>query len=243
MRSGCTKRSAGRRASRWPRARTWAIQSVEGKLRSQMTSISGSMERSSPWARCCSETWQGAKTASTTQWVPTSGRLEAAHLRKGTAAFALGEATEMRGIGRAVGHLIQRAIQRHQPQPKLKGAGGLRRGQWHTALPKQLAQHRDAQLLAAIDQGGSGRQRLGQLRPEPAQPLHQLLQHRPQVQVPPQRKADDVIDHQQLTEFALALFPALTAREPLDDALARVDLLQYGQVQHVRELAFGRDLL
>ncbi len=82
-------------------------------------------------------------------WVPTSGRLQAAHLGKGTLALAAGQAAKMQGISWRIGHLIQGTIDGHQPQAEGKGSPGLWASQGTATLPEEVTHHDDPQAKPA----------------------------------------------------------------------------------------------
>ena len=86
------------------------------------------------------------------------------------------------------------AIDGHQPQAEAKGPPGLLSRHWVADPLEQVAQHGRPQLTAAIDQ----RRRRGppqrRIRPEPAQPSHQVTQDRRQIEPTKQGARNDVID-------------------------------------------------
>jgi hypothetical protein len=127
--------------------------SAETTPRSSSTSIPSCTERlTTTGAKRCSLTRQGAKTASTMAWVPTSGRREAAHLRKGTDVLATAQASKVAGIGRRIGYFIQGTIASHQTQAEAEGAFGLGGGHRSADVLEHMAHHGCVQLPAPVDQ-------------------------------------------------------------------------------------------
>lgn len=144
------------------------------------------------------------------------GEIKATHLRKRTDVLATGHASKVVGIGRRIGHFIQRAIAGHQAQAETEGAFGLLSRHRTADVLEQVAHHRRVQLPAPGDQGGGRRQSQTGVWPEPAHPSRQLRQHGGQVETTKQGKRDDVIDHDQMVQAAFALFPGMTARQQFD---------------------------
>ena len=74
---------------------------------------------------------------------PGLGQGEAAHLGKGTGTLAAGQPPEMQPIGRGVSHLIQRALDGHEPESEAESAFGHRASHGPTLVAKEQAQDRD----------------------------------------------------------------------------------------------------
>jgi hypothetical protein len=99
-------------------------------------------------------------------------QVQAAHLGKGTLVFATTHAPKIEGIGEGIGHLIERAIDGHQPQAEAKGPLGLLSRHRVANALEQMAHDGRPQLTAAIDQRRCRRQVQRRIRPEPAQSSH-----------------------------------------------------------------------
>jgi hypothetical protein len=89
-------------------------------------------------------------------------------------SVAAAHATKIEGIGGGISHLIERAIDGHQPQAEAKGPSGLLSGHQLADALKQVAHDRGPQLPPTIHQRRSRRQPQRRVRPQPAQPSHQV---------------------------------------------------------------------
>jgi hypothetical protein len=153
--------------------------------------------------------------------------VEAAHLRKGTLALATGYAPKVLAVLGGIGDFIKRAIGGHEPQAEAKGAFGLLAGHGTANLFQQVAHDRGADLPTAIDQGRPRRQSQRRVRPEPAQPSHQVGEHLGHIEPAKQGKGDHIIDHDEVVEAAFALFPGVAPGQQLTDLFARTQSFEH----------------
>ncbi|HLQ27943.1 MAG TPA: hypothetical protein VK140_01745, partial [Ktedonobacteraceae bacterium] len=95
----------------------------------------------------------------------------------------------------------------------------------------------------AIDQ----RRRRGppqrRIRPEPAQPSHQVTQDRRQIEPTKQGARNDVIDEQELVEAAFPLSPGMAPGQQVAHQLTRTPLLEHLKAQSLAQLAVIFQLL
>ena len=83
----------------------------------------------------------------------TFGQIDALDLGEGTRAAAPRKAPKPGGIGRGIGEILQRAIERHQAQAKEEGAAGLGGGNRLTDLLEEGDDRAGAELGTAIGGG------------------------------------------------------------------------------------------
>jgi hypothetical protein len=171
------------------------------------------------------------------------GQVHAAHLRKGTLVLAAAHAAKIERIGRGISYLIQGAIDGHEPQPEAKGPFALLRGHRSANALEEVAQHRRPQLPPAIHQRRGRRQAQTRVRPQPAQPTHQVTQDRCQVEPTKQGERNDVINDQELVEAALARSPRMAPGQQFAHQLRRTQLLEHFKAQGLAKLAVISQLL
>ena len=101
----------------------------------------------------------------------TLDQIDPLHLRKSTVAAVTMMPAKDRHIGRGIGDIFHGAVNRHQAQPKEKGARRRLRGQRLTNLMKQRHQRSCTQLIPAIAQGAGASHVILRIRPDVAQAL------------------------------------------------------------------------
>jgi hypothetical protein len=165
------------------------------------------------------------------------GQVHAAHLGKGALVLAPAHAAKIERIGRGISYLIQGAIDGHEPQPEAKSPRGLLGGHRSANALEEVAHERAAQLPPTIDQCCRRRQTQTRVRPEPAQPTHQVTQDLCQIEPAKQGERNDVINDQELVEAALALSPGMAPGQQFAHQLRRTQLLKHLKTQRTTKLA------
>jgi len=137
---------------------------------------------------------------------------------------------------RSVSHLFQRAIDGHQPQAQGEGSWRLCGGQGSTDLAEEPAQHAQPQGLPPVAQGSLGWWRLTVVRTHPAPGAREMGVECLQAMTGKHAQQDHQVDHQQVGEFAFALFPAIVLGQQISHHLAGIDLLQAGHLDLLAQL-------
>jgi hypothetical protein len=104
-------------------------------------------------------------------------QIDALHLGEGARLLVAVAPPEGADIGRGIGHILNDAIQCHQPQSKAKGSWRLGGGQRPTHAVEQRHHRACPQAIARLTDRALARQGDLRIRPEQTQPMHQLVQH------------------------------------------------------------------
>jgi hypothetical protein len=169
----------------------------------------------------------------------TLDQVDALDLGEGAVAAAAVLAPEGRSVGRGIWDILDRAIDRHQAQPKAERAQRLGRGNGLGEARVQQGPGPHPALVAAVDERARPRQAIGRIRPDEAQALGEFAQHVAQRQVRGQVHGDERPDRHFRGQLTGALAKAVAVHQHRLAHLPWHNALQGVHGQFPAEVALG----